>query len=49
MSIMRCEKHDRFFDSDFVEECPVCENEEDGYDEILEDTTSMEEKLDKII
>ena len=28
MSIMYCEKHDRRWDSDFLEECPQCENEE---------------------
>ena len=27
MSIMRCEKHDRSWDSDKMEECPICENE----------------------
>lgn len=25
MSIMRCEKHDRSWDSDMLEECPLCE------------------------
>lgn len=25
MSIMRCEKHDRSYDSDFKAECPICE------------------------
>lgn len=24
MSIMRCEKHSRHWDSDFLEECPIC-------------------------
>jgi hypothetical protein len=28
MSIMRCEKHDRFFDSDVITECVECENED---------------------
>lgn len=27
MSIIRCEKHDRNWDSDFKEECPLCEIE----------------------
>ena len=27
MSIIYCEKHDRHWDSDFKEGCPVCENE----------------------
>ena len=27
MSIMYCEKHDRRWDSDWLEECPLCENE----------------------
>ena len=26
MSIMRCEEHDRNWDSDKLEECPLCEN-----------------------
>lgn len=30
MSIMYCEKHDRRWDSDFLEECPICENEYAG-------------------
>lgn len=33
MSIMVCEKHDRFFDSDFYEECPDCANEIPTMDE----------------
>lgn len=48
MSMMRCDKHDRFFDSDFVEECVECENEQAEQDEIQEDTTSMEEKLEAL-
>ena len=27
MSIIYCEKHDRRWDSDFLMECPACENE----------------------
>lgn len=27
MSVMRCDKHDRHYDTDFVESCPVCEIE----------------------
>ena len=27
MSIMRCEKHERNWDSDKLDECPLCENE----------------------
>lgn len=27
MSIMYCEKHDRRWDSDRMDECPLCENE----------------------
>lgn len=27
MSIMYCEKHDRQWDSDYLSECPCCENE----------------------
>ena len=27
MSIMRCEKHDEEYDSDFVEDCPKCTEE----------------------
>ncbi len=27
MSIIYCEKHDRRWDSDFKEDCPMCENE----------------------
>ena len=27
MSIIRCEKHDRNWDSDKLDECPLCENE----------------------
>ena len=29
MSIMRCEKHDRDWDSDWREECPSCFEEDD--------------------
>ena len=28
MSLMRCEKHDTMYDSDYVEECHHCEEEE---------------------
>ena len=28
MSIMYCEKHDRRWDSDKLDDCPLCENEE---------------------
>lgn len=28
MSIMRCDKHARHWDSDFLEECPLCESED---------------------
>ena len=30
MSIMYCEKHDRRWDSDRLEMCPICENEPVG-------------------
>ena len=29
MSIMRCTKHDVFWDSDFLDECPSCSNEDE--------------------
>lgn len=32
MSIMYCEKHDTKWDSDFLSECPVCENEHEEVD-----------------
>ena len=32
MSIMRCEKHDRLWDSDFLDECPECEAEVVSFD-----------------
>ena len=31
MSIMYCEKHDTRWDSDKLEDCPLCENEGDYY------------------
>ena len=27
MSVMRCDKHDRHWDSDMVEQCPLCASE----------------------
>ena len=30
MSIIYCEKHDRRWDSDKLDDCPLCENEDDG-------------------
>lgn len=27
MSLIRCEQHDRPFDSDFIEHCPQCEDD----------------------
>lgn len=47
MSIMYCDKHDRHYDSDFTE-CAECEDEQAELDEIQEDTTSMEEKLEEL-
>lgn len=43
-----CEKHGLSFDSDFYSECIECENEEAELDEIQEDTTSLEEKIEKL-
>jgi hypothetical protein len=38
MSIIYCEKHDLHWDSDFLEECPQCENEHpEEADEKLDD------------
>ncbi len=38
MSIIYCEKHDLRWDSDFLEECPQCENEHpEEPDEKLDD------------
>lgn len=28
MSMMYCKKHDKHYDLDFVDQCPICENEE---------------------
>ena len=52
MSIMYCDKHDEYYDSDFVCECSFCEeemSEQERQDEIQEDTTSMEEKLEELL
>jgi len=35
MSIMRCERHDRNWDSDKLDDCPLCENEQE--DEMSEE------------
>lgn len=37
MSIVRCDRHSRFFDTDKVEECPLCLNEatEDEYQALV--------------
>jgi len=37
MSIIFCEKHDRKWDSDYLEECPLCENEESTREEDVDD------------
>lgn len=46
--MMRCDKHDQFYDSDFEEDCPDCENEKSEQDDIQENTDSMEEKLEEL-
>ena len=43
MSIMHCDKHDVNYDTDFVEECFKCEQ-----DEIQEETTDLEEKVERL-
>ena len=40
---MHCDKHDVNYDTDFVEDCFKCEQ-----DEIQEEPTSMEEKLERL-
>jgi hypothetical protein len=43
MSLMRCERHDRVYDSDFREQCVQCENEPfcDGCHEVKQDIEQM--------
>ena len=41
MSIQYCEKHDRRFDTDFLDTCPLCEQE------VIDFLDSREEWLDK--
>ena len=47
MSIERCEKHSRHWDSDYLEQCPVCaihENEEEEKEIDMPWSGSMERK-----
>ena len=32
MSIERCENHSRHWDSDYLEECPICQQEAEDID-----------------
>lgn len=49
MSIMFCHKHDEYFDSDFVEDCEVCINIEDGYEPREEDQEEIDNRINQII
>ena len=49
MSIIYCEKHARRWDSDFREDCPICENEEKPIEPLCTGCNKHPEEIEEFV